>query len=355
MRRHLQNISNAQVGLLLLIFSIVGLGGSAFAHIRNENVIDATYVIDWWAWLDGALQNFGTEVIGALITFGLIEILVGNREKRQQEELNTLRNEERAESERKRDQLVAISELRRANSLKEIQPVLDRMKSANLLNGADLNSIDLSGTNLEDTNLENSDLSQCNLQNAKLQKSWIVKANLTKANLKGANLESTDLTNARLRGADLTGVNLRYANLDGTILVTTNLLGADLSESQLENVRWTSRSGGEPATLPDGTLWDKNENVKRFWYVYDPFFLTTLDLIDEIREQLGFEPIPLVTDRSVLAIPELNALIEARFERREVQRQQKKAILRLRNAKNPKMRQQILYEIRHYIERPKRY
>jgi len=313
MLSRLSRITNAQVGLLLLIFAIAGFGGSAFAHIKNiPNAVDATQVIDWWAWLDGALQNFSTEVVGAILTFGLIEVLVGSR-KEQDERIARLVKEVGSS-----DNVTAknaVNELRTLQMLATHEGVLRRaiLPEANL-SGADLVGANLSKANLIRAHLEDADLGIANLSEARLIGAnlsrvnlwrailWrgnlydanlsgasLMEANLLGADLTGATLEDADLVNANLSGAfliqanlsrtslfgaNLLRVNLRKANLLRVNLRKVNLSGANLTGATLEEVdlRWANLAEanfmdtiwGTACLLPDETLWTSDTDMSRY-------------------------------------------------------------------------------------------
>jgi len=271
MLSRLSRITNAQVGLLLLIFAIAGFGGSAFAHIKNiPNAVDATQVIDWWAWLDGALQNFSTEVVGAILTFGLIEVLVGSR-KEQDERIARLVKE--AGSSDNVTAKNAVNELRTLQMLTTHEGVLHRaiLLEANLsgailggvnLSGANLEGANLSGANLESATLERANLWLANLEGADLMDATLEGADLDSANLsgthlwratlEGADLRSANLSGSNLLGANLSRANLRSANLSGAKLRDVNLSGADLRRANLEGAIINKTTNLDKATiLPD--------------------------------------------------------------------------------------------------------
>ena len=98
--------------------------------------------------------------------------------------------------------------------------------------------IDVSGTNLSFARLAGAELSRANLYYASLYLANLVEANLSSAflvdaNLTEANLTGANLAGANLIGADLSGANLAGANLIGADLSGANLSGADLSRANL--------------------------------------------------------------------------------------------------------------------------
>ena len=74
------------------------------------------------------------------------------------------------------------------------------------------------------------------LRGVNLSQTDLTGAKLAGADLRQANLVLADLTNADLRGARLRDANLIRANLNGACLQGVNLLGANLNDSQLKEV-----------------------------------------------------------------------------------------------------------------------
>lgn len=72
------NITNRQILFVLTALGFASLGGSYLAHLNGGEV-------NLIAWADGALQNFGTEMFGAVVTFFLLEMIVETRKKREEE------------------------------------------------------------------------------------------------------------------------------------------------------------------------------------------------------------------------------------------------------------------------------
>jgi hypothetical protein len=94
--------------------------------------------------------------------------------------------------------------------------------------GLDLTGCALGGAILTDANLAGSSLLAADLADADLSR-----ANLQQADLRGANLTRTDLWEADLSGADL-----RNTTLDHCSMEATNLTGARLAGANLTTVHW---------------------------------------------------------------------------------------------------------------------
>jgi hypothetical protein len=177
------------VAAVLLGLFGVAVGGSRAAFTGNA------FPLPWQPWWDGFLQNSGTEMLGAFLTFILLEVIRGRRERRYQEEADERRMKATKEFVVGLIQMQEIHRLQAAKTPEERQPILDSMSEIGLLQGA----------NLWYTNLEGARLLGANLRGA----------NLYRANLKGA-----DMARTTLRGAThLTVDQLRQAeNLEGAML-----------------------------------------------------------------------------------------------------------------------------------------
>jgi uncharacterized protein YjbI with pentapeptide repeats len=237
------------------------------------------------------------EAIGIGFTVGIIEQFNRQRAKREQAERDQLQKQEQAERDQRqqreqqtRDQLQSISDLRRAGTSQDRQPIIDRMGKSKLFRGADLGQADLSEANLGQADLEEAILTGVELEGAYL---W-------EANLKGVDLEYVILVNAILVNANLSGAILVNANLEGAILAdailegatlwNANLKGADLVKANLENIIWKGKDRHKlpvVPTLPDGEEWTSDTDMKRFTDREHPEYKATREKINAIREEMG--------------------------------------------------------------------
>ena len=101
-------------------------------------------------------------------------------------------------------------------------------------------------------------------------------ANLHHVELEGANLYTADLKGARIKG-NLRGVRLVKADLRGARLVRPNLEGANLRRANLEGARLVGVKFNEETTLPDGTKWAPELDMKRFTNAEHPEFWRSED------------------------------------------------------------------------------
>jgi len=260
-RDYLDNINDAMVMLLLIGMAIFVVGFSLGAHFQSG-------AVNLWAWADSFFQNFGTEMVGAFLTFYLIEVLRGGkreREAKEQEKEALKRKFIREMGSDVRDVAVsAANELRtrgwgfgKDGSLRQAE-----------LHGANLEKADLREANLQEayltwTNLEGVVLVRANLKEAVLMRANLKEAALMGANLEGAYLRETNLEMANLTEASLEGTDLREANLKGAHLMGANLEGADLMEVNLEGAD-LREANLEGTKLPNGAQWTSDTDMVCF-------------------------------------------------------------------------------------------
>lgn len=197
---------------------------------------------DW-----GALAlNFGTEMLSTLITFVLIDLLLGSWERREEQSRQSTEQRQRL-----------ILQMRSKNNGIALQ-ALEELRSKGWLTGTTLRTADLYRANLEGANLTEIDLEGATLREAMLQGAYMRGVNLTGASLNRANLISAvlrdaNLTNADLSETDLERADLRDSNLENTQLDSANLAGADLRGASLRYTSFVSanleRAGFSRATI----------------------------------------------------------------------------------------------------------
>ena len=183
---------------------------------RVLGVLGAVALVSWVGglWIEqdwgGMLLNLGTELAGAALTYWLLEKVIGGEE--------TL------------DDLIA----QMGSSVREVAiPALEELtRQGRVRDGS------LVGKSFPGASLEKAQLSGADLRGAFLAGATLIKANLGVAKLMGANLTFMDLT----------GANLSGANLKGALLFGAKTEGADL----------------RGVTLPDGTPWAPNADIRAF-------------------------------------------------------------------------------------------
>jgi uncharacterized protein YjbI with pentapeptide repeats len=231
---------------VLLILVIVAVATSLLSALDNIG----EFGLNDPEWRSGWLQNFSTEMMGAIVTFALFELLVGGRKDRAE-----------YEKQRREKQANAVARLRQANSPEIKQPILDEMRELNLLQGADLSGITLRGVNLESANLQRTNLARSDLQGATLVSANLQWANLVNTNLAEAKLERANMHEANLQDANLREADLQDTNLKGAGLERANLQGADLWNAYLQGARLSN------ANLREAKLWNANLLGAQLWGV----------------------------------------------------------------------------------------
>src|SRR5688572_21371702 len=143
------------LGILLGAF-VTAVLFSSYAHFNAEGAF-------WdWAWLDSFAQNAGTEMLGAFLTFLLIEVLVTQR--RQQQEKTAATDELRQRLIRQMGSQVNEEAIHAAGELRAYGWLEDGS-----LRGADFRRANLQGAHLFGAILPGADLDRSQLQNADLR------------------------------------------------------------------------------------------------------------------------------------------------------------------------------------------
>jgi hypothetical protein len=168
----------------------------------------------------GLWQNLGPELGGAVVTYVLLDLVLGTR-NRKQALINQMGSPVNAVA------VPAVDDLRREGWLED-----------GSLRGVSLWHAALQGAHLQCASLEDAQLIETHLERAVLIGAHLERAVLWKAHLEGADL----------RFAHLEGAVLWEAHLEGAVLTSTSLEGANVTVKQLAEARTL-----EYATLPEGT------------------------------------------------------------------------------------------------------
>jgi len=231
-------IAFAAIALTSIVISLILLGKQSPAN----------------AWWSAGFQNLASELIGAFLTFMLIDIVIRGRERREAE---------------------AREEARRLK-----QKLIKRMRSPN----CDITTEAVSELRrlgwLEDGSLEGAYLSYANLRNVDLSGADLDGARLTKAQLHGANLSGADLVGTTLKVSQLAQVgSLRGASMpdgklyDGRLNLKGDLLNAaDLGLDQNNHEGMAEFYGIEATDYAAGQEWaSANISVVREEIVREPY------------------------------------------------------------------------------------
>ncbi|MBZ0281656.1 MAG: pentapeptide repeat-containing protein [Anaerolineae bacterium] len=239
MFRFFSNLSNRAVLVILLA---VGLSSSVASFIVNIiNNVDTSS--GWWtSWL----QNFSTEMFGAFLTFILFELIIGSREKQQEQERILGREKTQRDEAVQQEKTRLIRQMRSSVNQEAIRAVEELRAYGWSIDGS-LRGVELSGANLQGANLSRSDLRRVNLWAANLEGANLLELNLHMAALQIANLQEADLSCTNLEGADLWNTNLKWAIL------------------------WQAKFD-ETTILPDRSNWTPETDMTRFTDPNHPHF-----------------------------------------------------------------------------------
>ena len=191
-------------------------------------VLVATLVGDETQTWQAFVLNLGTEMAGAVVTYVLLQRVIGGWERKQEliADLGSNVNDVAVH---------AAYELRRHGWLTD-----------GSLQGAYLRDANLQGAYLRDANLQGAKLDSANLQEANLWDANLQGAYLTDANLQGAILWMANLQGAILWMANLGEADLREAHLKETFLLQANLSGANLWQANLRGPSFGRPTYKEP-------------------------------------------------------------------------------------------------------------
>jgi len=204
---------------LVVLAILVGIGFWALM----ASMVAASLADDWLGWV----MNLGTEIVGAVAIYLILDQIIGGRERREAAE---------REMEAHKKDLIA------------------RM-----------------GSQVHDVAIEAVDELRRRgwLTDGSLQGKFLPSANLLGADLMGANLQGADLRYANLQRADLSGANLEgailvRADLQGATLLIANLQGADLWDAKLQGANLVRATFDHRTTVPDRTNWTPTTDMARF-------------------------------------------------------------------------------------------
>jgi len=176
--------------------------------------------------------NLGTELVGAVVIYLLLEKTIGVRERREAEIEDLIHKM----GSPVKDEAVAA-----AHALRLSGHLYDGTLSKRNFSKAGLGWADLSGARLYEADLSRTDLGWANLS----------RANLSETNLYWANLRKAILAEANLSRANLSMANLRGANLAGAILPDATEWSADADLARFTDPKhpnfWRSDDSESPA------------------------------------------------------------------------------------------------------------
>lgn len=264
MFNRLSSLSNRTVLLILISVALLSSGLSLLVNLTSTGANFADWGESW-------LQNFSTEMFGAFLTFILIELIVGGRQKRTEEENAIQQEKERLKRElgsRVNDDAIRAKGWLEDGTLTNVNLTSADLQNVNFEN-ANLQGSRLSSANLQEAELTFANLQQVSFEYAKMQKARLGAANLQRAFLRGtklehAHLQFTNLQDTVLDSANLQQANLAGANLHAARLYAANLQAACLDKANLQAADLTNAQFNRNTILPDGTKWTSETDMHRF-------------------------------------------------------------------------------------------
>lgn len=257
------NISDTRLVSIVLAFVAGGLFVSVVAAVLHA-IGEGAARWEWlpgakalFEWLDGFAQNFSTEMIGAVITFVLLEVLLARRREKEAEEREKARLILQMGSPIHDAAIEAARQLREQGwlqdgSLRQASLVGANLQGAQLWS-ANLQEANLGFAKLQDAMLTLTDLRGVALWDANLQRVWMLKVDLRGAKIGDAELHQAELFNVDLRGAiRMTCAQLQQAEtLQGTTLPDgTQLPHNDTWRDEFDNWCQTVTVDDEGCIIP---------------------------------------------------------------------------------------------------------
>lgn len=222
------------------LFGLLTLCGLGLFYLADKNLIGG-----YWT-------NIISTLLGAVLTIRILD----------------KRNDYRAIRERKEELILQMGSPVNGFAVEAVRLLtLKGWLEDGSLKGQRFWNADLRGAELMRANLSGSSLMMAHLEGARLFHANLDGATLTTASLQGAFMDETSLIRADLGGAQLQGSILMLADLRGAILTNADLFGAHLQGACLDDVLWYSihsQSFGGAATLPDGSRWTPDRDMREF-------------------------------------------------------------------------------------------
>jgi hypothetical protein len=149
---------------VLLFLVVIAVSTSVFSAILNPDKVDKA----WWS---GWLQNLSAEMIGAVVTFLLFDMIV----KAHQERIQKMERE----AQHKRHLVRKAGNIEKAIALDALNEMRERhwiSGERSILQNEDFYNADWSGANLDTANLRSARLRHANLQGAFLVNAYLTNA-----------------------------------------------------------------------------------------------------------------------------------------------------------------------------------
>lgn len=122
------------------------------------------------------------------------------------------------------------------------------------MDGRDLKGVSLGQAMLREATFQRSDLSDAKLSGADAYRAKFLSARMARAVMDDTRLIEADLTRADLSGASLKGADLRNAKLVGAVMKGADLTGARLEGADLRNADLTGARWADGRVCGDGSV-----------------------------------------------------------------------------------------------------
>ena len=253
MIHRMQNLNNWHVFYILVFITLATSIGSGFL---NPELADRA----WWS---GFLQNFSTEMMGAIATFALFELVIEARKRTE--------DKQEAIDKEKTTLIIQMGSKDNATAITAVE----QLHMNGWLEDGSLKGMVSDRPNLSDAHLWKANLSDVEWFEANLSGANLGEANLSDAHLFGSNLSGAEIDNANLSGANLSEANLKHADLSGANLSGTNLKHANMFSVQCD----------ENTTLPDSTKW----TVETHWSQFGAVVIEYVEEWQAYRKEQGLD------------------------------------------------------------------
>lgn len=232
----MENLTVQQVTLIVVGVLVAIAFITAIISLLLETDRSRQWYGDWF-------QGISTEMIGAAVTTIFFTFIVGAVQDQQ------------AQAELRQQLLIQLGSSVNSEAVRAAEELTQRgWLRDGTLQGADLGFADLTGARLFFGDFQNAIFFSAVLENADLNEANFQGAIMQGANLSGAALQEANLQNVDLEAASLEGADLRRAKLNGSTLLNANLANADLTGAQFDT----------QTTLPDGSAWTADTDMRRF-------------------------------------------------------------------------------------------
>jgi hypothetical protein len=246
-------------------------------------------------WFVNFFQNMGVDFLGAIVTYFLLENVIGGWKEKLQEEREQALEIEEMKKRRIEQQILAYQELKSSINAQETQLIVEKMSLLDLfkdyklsdmqLNKLSFNNVNWTGSSLEKITFISSAFKNCSFENSRLVKvsfvlselnhivfnnallfdvdfasSHMIRPHFTGCRFRDCVLADIKIYNGRFDDADLPYSDFSNSNLEGSSFVNSNLKGVNFKGARLYNVNFGGADVQDVlmdvfTILPNGEQW----------------------------------------------------------------------------------------------------